>query len=69
MKLSYRISGFTCGINFAVARISIRAFLIPHVVKNDIIAKITDLIRAVFLYADAGHIESSTGTKPRDFPL
>lgn len=50
--------------------LGIRAFLIPHVVKNDIIAKTaTDLIPCrISVCGDAGHIESSTGTKPRDFP-
>lgn len=48
----------------------IRAFLVPHVVKNDIIAKTaTDLISSRFsVRGDAAHIESSTGTKPKDFP-
>lgn len=50
--------------------LGIRAFLIPHVVKNDIIAKTaTDLIPCrISVMGDAGHIESSTGTKPKDFP-
>lgn len=50
--------------------LGIRAFLIPHVVKNDIIAKTaTDLIPCrISVCGDAGHIESSTGTKPKDFP-
>ena len=49
--------------------LGIRAFLIPHVVKNDIIAKTaTDLIPCrISVCGDAGHIESCTGTKPRDF--
>lgn len=50
--------------------LGIRAFLIPHVVKNDIIAKTaTDLIPCrISVMGDAGHIESSCGTKPKDFP-
>lgn len=50
--------------------LGIRAFLIPHVVKNDIIAKTaTDLIPCrVSVCGDAGHIEACTGTKPKDFP-
>ena len=49
--------------------LGIRAFMIPHVVKNDIIAKTaTDLIPCrISVCGDAAHIESSTGTKPRDF--
>lgn len=50
--------------------LGIRAFLIPHVVKNDIIAKTaTDLIPCrISVCGDAGHIESTTGTKPKEFP-
>lgn len=50
--------------------LGIRAFLIPHVVKNDIIAKTaTDLIPCrISVMGDAGHIESSCGTKAKDFP-
>lgn len=49
--------------------LGIRAFLIPHVVKNNIIAKTaTDLIPCrISVCGDAEHIEASTGTKPRDF--
>lgn len=49
--------------------LGIRAFLIPHVVKNDIIAKTaTDLIPCrISVCGDAGHIEACTGTKPKDF--
>lgn len=49
--------------------LGIRAFMIPHVVKNDIIAKTaTDLIPCrISVCGDAAHIESSTGTKPKDF--
>ena len=47
----------------------IRAFMIPHVIKNDIIAKTaTDLITCrISICGDAGHIESTTGAKPKDF--
>lgn len=50
--------------------LGIRAFLIPHVVKNDIIAKTaTDLIPCrISVCGDAAHIESTTGTKPKEFP-
>lgn len=49
--------------------LGIRAFMIPHVVKNDIIAKTaTDLIPCrISVCGDASHIEACTGTKPRDF--
>lgn len=49
--------------------LGIRAFLIPHVVKDSIIAKTaTDLIPCrISVCGDAGHIEACTGTKPRDF--
>lgn len=49
--------------------LGIRAFMIPHVVKNDIIAKTaTDLIPCrISVCGDAAHIESCTGTKPKDF--
>ena len=49
--------------------LGIRAFMIPHVVKNDIIAKTaTDLIPCrISVCGDAAHIESSVGTKPKDF--
>ena len=50
--------------------LGIRALLIPHEVKNDIIKKeITDLIMCrISVLGSAEHIESSTGTKPKDFP-
>lgn len=50
--------------------LGIRAFLVPHVVKNDIIAKTaTDLIPCrISVCGDAAHIEACTGTKPKDFP-
>lgn len=49
--------------------LGIRAFMIPHVVKNDIIAKTaTDLIPCrISVRGDASHIESCVGTKPKDF--
>ena len=49
--------------------LGIRAFLIPHVIKNDIIRKTTtDLIPCrISVCGDADHIESTTGTKPKDF--
>lgn len=51
--------------------LGIRAFLIPHVVKNDIIAKTaTDLIPCrISVLGNESHIEACTGTKPRDFPF
>lgn len=47
----------------------IRAFLIPHMVKNDILKKtMTDMIPCrVSVFGDAGHIEGSLGVKPKDF--
>ena len=50
--------------------LGIRAFLIPHVVKNDIIAKTaTDLVPCkISVFGDAEHIEQTTGAKPKDFP-
>lgn len=49
--------------------LGIRAFLIPHVIKNDIIRKTTtDLIPCrISVCGDAEHVESTTGTKPKDF--
>lgn len=50
--------------------LGIRAFLIPHVIKNDIIAKTaTDLVPCkISICGDADHIEKATGSKYRDFP-
>lgn len=50
--------------------LGIRAFLIPHVIKNDIIAKTaTDLVPCkISVCGDAEHIERATGSKPKDFP-
>lgn len=50
--------------------LGIRIIMVPHVVKDQIIKKsTTDLIPCrVSVCGDAGHIESSTGTKERDFP-
>ena len=49
--------------------LGIRMILIPHVVKNDIIKKTaTDTVKCrISVCGDANHIESSTGTKPKDF--
>lgn len=49
--------------------LGIRAFLIPHVVKNDIIKKTaTDSMKCrISVAGSPDHIESSTGTKPKDF--
>ena len=49
--------------------LGIRAFLIPHVIKNDIIRKTTtDLIPCrISVCGDPDHVESTTGTKPKDF--
>ena len=49
--------------------LGIRAFLVPHVIKNDIIAKTaTDTIDArISVRGTADHIEQTTGTKPKDF--
>lgn len=50
--------------------LGIRAFLIPHVIKNDIIAKTaTDLVPCkISVCGDAEHIEKATGSKTKDFP-
>ena len=50
--------------------LGIRAFLIPHVIKNDVIAKTaTDLVPCkISVCGDADHIEKATGSKPKDFP-
>lgn len=50
--------------------LGIRAFLIPHVLNNDIIEKKTsDLVPCkISVCGDADHIERATGSKPRDFP-
>ena len=50
--------------------LGIRAFLIPHVINNDIIEKkTTDLISCrISVRGNADHIEKATGSKPKDFP-
>lgn len=50
--------------------LGLRMFMIPHVVKDQIIKKtVTDLIPCrISVCGDAQHIESSTGAKPKDFP-
>lgn len=50
--------------------LGIRAFLIPHVLNNDIIEKKTsDLVPCkVSVKGNADHIEKATGAKPKDFP-
>lgn len=50
--------------------LGIRAFLIPHVLNNDIIEKKTsDLVPCkISICGDADHIEKATGSKPKDFP-
>lgn len=50
--------------------LGIRAFLIPHVLNNDIIEKKTsDLVPCkISVCGDADHIEKATGSKPKDFP-
>lgn len=50
--------------------VGIRAFLVPHVIKNDIIPKTaTDLVPCkISVCGDAEHIEKATGSKPKDFP-
>lgn len=50
--------------------LGIRAFLIPHVLNNDIIEKKTsDLVKCrISVCGDADHIEKATGSKPKDFP-
>ena len=50
--------------------LGMRLFMVPHVVKNQIISKTTtDLIPCrISVCGDAAHIESTTGTKEREFP-
>lgn len=50
--------------------LGIRAFLIPHVINNDIIEKkTTDLISCrISVRGNADHIEKATGSKPKEFP-
>lgn len=50
--------------------LGIRAFLIPHILNNDIIEKKTsDLVPCkVSVCGDANHIEKATGAKPKEFP-
>lgn len=50
--------------------LGIRAFLIPHVLNNDIIEKKTsDLVPCkISVCGDADHIEKATGSKYKDFP-
>lgn len=50
--------------------LGIRAFLIPHVLNNDIIEKKTsDLVPCkVSVKGNADHIEKATGAKPKEFP-
>lgn len=50
--------------------LGIRAFLIPHVLNNDIIEKKTsDLVPCkISVCGDADHVEKATGSKPKDFP-
>lgn len=49
--------------------LGIRAFLIPHVVKDQVIKKTaTDSVKCrISVKGSPEHIESSTGTKPKDF--
>lgn len=50
--------------------LGIRAFMIPHILNNDIIEKKTsDLVPCkISVCGDADHIEKATGSKPKDFP-
>lgn len=50
--------------------LGIRAFLIPHILNNDIIEKKTsDLVNCrISICGDADHIEKATGAKPKQFP-
>lgn len=51
--------------------LGIRAIMIPHVLKNDIIEKKTsDLVLCrISVMGDPEHVESVTGAKPKDFPF
>lgn len=48
----------------------IRIFMIPHVIKNDVIKKTTtqNILCRMSVRGDAEHIENSTGARPKDFP-
>lgn len=61
--------GYVTQIITQFPNLGIRAFLIPHVVKNDIIKKTaTDSMKCrISVNGSPDHIESSTGTKPKDF--
>ena len=50
--------------------LGIRAFLIPHILNNEIIEKKTsDLVNCkISIMGNADHIEKATGSKPKDFP-
>lgn len=49
--------------------LGIRIFLIPHVVKDQVIKKTaSDTVKCrISVCGDEAHVESSTGTKPKDF--
>lgn len=61
--------GYVTQIITQFPNLGIRAFLIPHVVKNDIIKKTaTDSMKCrISVNGSPDHIESSTGTKQKDF--
>lgn len=50
--------------------LGIRAFLIPHILNNDIIEKKTSALVPckISVCGNAEHIEAATGSKPKDFP-
>lgn len=50
--------------------LGIRAFLIPHILNNEIIEKKTSALVPckISVCGNAEHIEAATGSKPKDFP-
>lgn len=50
--------------------LGIRAFLIPHILNNDIIEKKTSALVPckISVCGNAEHIEAATGSKPKEFP-
>ena len=66
-----RFQGMLTVLVSQLPALGIRIFMIPHVIKNDIIAKTTtDLIQCrISVMGSPDHIESTTGTKPREFNI
>ena len=69
-EVKQEFQGYLVELISQLPSLGIRAFLIPHVIKNDIIVKTaTDLVPCkISIRGDAEHIEKATGSKPKDFP-